>query len=287
MSSKKPQIEDVLKNYGTDPFMAAKKSEAFVKRAPLDYIARANYIILLTKICAFDQAKAEYDKLEARIQRNNYTNSRKRRILRVKMVVAKTKILSAFGEYQELYDLFNANRGIFSEEDCSFFDYYCSIRLGLFEGKATRSSAYRFEQIKSYSEEAFREHLKRHLQDEEIFEKFKTISAFAKGFPIDQVIAEVKKYIPSDNRIYPGYYYDTYFFKYSSCGYSRNGNLTDFFRVDCFHDTTDIITMYPAEDCEKMPFVDLNYLNPQKTLRHSSQVDKFYQRYGKRSNDPK
>ena len=40
--------------------------------------------------------------------------------------------------------------------------------------------------------------------------------------------------------------------------------------------------MYPADDCENLPYTDLNYLNEEITnpkVKRLSQIDKFNQRY--------
>ena len=102
---------------------------------------------------------------------------------------------------------------------------------------------------------------------------------FVSGFEIDRVLEEIKKYIPSDKRIYSGFYQDTYVFKYDFSG-KDNNKATDYFKVICFHNTSDIITICPSLYCENLPYVDLNYMEKEKPKQKTlSQIDKFNQRY--------
>ena len=57
-----------------------------------------------------------------------------------------------------------------------------------------------------------------------------------------------------------------------------------FFKVSCFHDTHDIIIMYPTFNCENQPYIDLNYLNESEKpiQKRISQIDRFNKRYDKR-----
>ena len=41
------------------------------------------------------------------------------------------------------------------------------------------------------------------------------------------------------------------------------------------------ISMFPAKDCEKLQYIDLNYLNDNKACTRPSQIDKFYRKYKK------
>ena len=87
--------------------------------------------------------------------------------------------------------------------------------------------------------------------------------------------------MPSDKRLFAGTYDDTYIFKYDNCGRDNNKSV-DFFRVVCFHDTNEIITLCPASECECLPYVDLNYLirdNEIPKVKRLSQTEKFKQRY--------
>ena len=53
----------------------------------------------------------------------------------------------------------------------------------------------------------------------------------------------------------------------------------NYFIVICLHNTNNILTMFPARDCEKLPYVDLNYLNNSYVSERPSQIDKFYRKF--------
>ena len=97
---------------------------------------------------------------------------------------------------------------------------------------------------------------------------------------------EIKKYIPSNNCLYPGGMEDAYIFKYNECG-RDNYRLTDYFKVFCFHNTREFITMTPSIVNEKVfPCIDLNYLRnelDESNYTKASQVDKFLKKYRKLS----
>ena len=56
---------------------------------------------------------------------------------------------------------------------------------------------------------------------------------FSSDFPIDKVVEEVKKYIPSNKRLCEGVFEDHYIFKYDMCG-RVNQKPEDYFKVICF-----------------------------------------------------
>ena len=102
---------------------------------------------------------------------------------------------------------------------------------------------------------------------------------FVSKFPINKVLEEIKKYIPSDKRIYNGFYQDTYIFKYDYCGKDDN-KAADYFKVICFHNTSDFITMCPSTNCQYLPCIDLNYMAKEKPKQKQlSQIEKFNKRY--------
>ena len=136
-----------------------------------------------------------------------------------------------------------------------------------------------------YREEDFREHIKKHLADDAINMEDASHAIFVPEFPIDEVIEEIKKYIPSDNCIYPGGIEDAYTFKYDKCG-RDNYYMTDYFKAFCFHGTGDFITISPSVVKDiNFPCIDLNYLrkNDDLKVKRKSQIEKFNQRYNKKS----
>ena len=107
---------------------------------------------------------------------------------------------------------------------------------------------------------------------------------FAADFPLQRVVDEIDKYIPSEEHSFcPGVIADCYYFRYDSCG-KENNKTTNYIKVACFHDTGDIITVCPVLEGEFLNYRDLNYLKEQSTEKpkQMSRIEKFYQRYNKR-----
>ena len=72
-----------------------------------------------------------------------------------------------------------------------------------------------------------------------------------------------------------------YVFKYDNCG-KHDNKIANYFKIICFHNTQDYITMFPCSNCENLPYVDLNYLvnsNDIPKVKTLSQIEKFNKRY--------
>jgi hypothetical protein len=103
---------------------------------------------------------------------------------------------------------------------------------------------------------------------------------FKNDFPLEDVIKIVKENLREENKLCYGYIADTYVFKYDCCG-RVDEKLQDYFKVSCYHDTNDILLMYPANKCEKLPYIDINYIKEEPKIKRLSQVEKFNRRYQK------
>ena len=107
-------------------------------------------------------------------------------------------------------------------------------------------------------------------------------NVFAADFPLQQVIDEIDKYIPSEEHsLCPGVMADCYYFKYDFCG-KENQKTTNYIKVACFHNTGNIISITPVLEGVNLNYIDLNYLKKQSDdkPKQMSRTEKFYQRYG-------
>ena len=93
----------------------------------------------------------------------------------------------------------------------------------------------------------------------------------------------MKKYIPSDKKLYWGFYDNIYYFKYDGCG-RDNTKLVNYIKVVCLDDTNNIITICPVVGSDNMPHIDLNYIKKEEPVKVKvkSQIDKFNQRYNRK-----
>lgn len=144
-------------------------------------------------------------------------------------------------------------------------------------------NTYLYRQMVYYKNDDFLDHIKEHLADYNKDLDNPNSCIFSTDFPISEIIETVISYIPSNKRFFTGFYQDTYVFKYDCCG-KVNNKTTNYFKVVCFNDTKDIITMFPSLNCNELPCIDLNYLIKNKITENNkvkrlSQIDKFNQKY--------
>ena len=275
-------FQSAMSTLETDPYRAKERLEDYIQKYPADYYARAYYVMVLIRIGLFQEANYEYEYILLKSQSDNFYNSdyKKRQAFKYNMVIDKLKLLAYRYQYQEMLDLID-NRDVLATNDVKYISYFCKIRLGIFN-ESTYTESYRFLQTYNYSEELFRKHVRKHMANTIENAQEQNDYIFNSDFPIDTVIDEVKKYIPSDRRFYPGYFDCIYYFKYDDCGMAEN-NKTNIFGVVCYYDTNNIITICPVANSEKLPYVDLNYLKYTEVTKTKtmSQIDKFNKRFNR------
>ena len=270
----------------TNPLEAKTRFEIYLKNYPNDYYARAYYILLLIRLGECEQANSEYNYINNKTANDfKFTSSNKRVVgFQCIMALAKAKLLAHAEKYQELLDFYRNNINLFSNRgDMAILSYYCRNKLGLITDTIDENQAsYRYMQTVDYKEERFKEHIKKHQveynNDEEI-----NSSLFNEDFPIDKIITEIKKYIPSNKKLYLGLFADEYFFKYNNCGHVMSKS-TNYFKVSVFHNTTNFITMCPTLNGENLPNIDLNYMiieDSNTKVKRLSQIDKFNRRFNR------
>lgn len=276
------EFNDAVDSFKENPFTAKIKIENYIKKYPYDFTIYPFYAGILIGIGELENA----EKILDLAQQKEYEGSckdRKEKLLRRDIFYCRVKLLSYQKKYEELYNLLQSKKALSDDNDFYRIEFYCKRKMGLTlsPNESRTPMSYIYRQIIEYRESDFRDHIKKHLADaEEDIEKSEAV--FAYNFPIDKVIEEVKKYIPSDKKINNGFYDNIYIFKYDYCGKVDNKTV-DYLEVVCFDDTQDIITISPTSTGKNFPYVDLNYLANNKTnpkVRKISQIDKFSQRYG-------
>lgn len=264
-----------------NPIQSIQLFEEYIKKYPNDYSAQNYYIYLLIVLGNMDDAKKNLEILEHSIIFNSRfcNHFDKIEFVNKGIFLNKVRLYARDGEYKELYSYFLRNNHLFDENELQVIPFYCKSKLGLLRHDKVYSS-YLYGQIANYSYSDFLKHVERHTADYNMNLDETNSSIFVPTFPIEKVLEEVRRFIPSEKGLGYGFFEDTYVFKYNECGRTRN-RLTDYFKVICFHDSGNLITMCPSEDCEEFPFTDLNYLTNEdkpkvKTL---SQIEKFNRRY--------
>ena len=267
-----------------DPFLSITLLERYLEKYPKDYSAYAYYCSNLIILGKIEEAEKIYNYLEKIYKEDDvikkYDRTRK---IEENMIFSKIKLLSYQKKYEELYELCvkNANFIINSGMNGAFF--YSKKKTGRLNLENREKNSYLFRQIIKYEESEFLEHIKKHLYFDDENDNDKSKAIFEPNFPIEKVIEEIKKYIPSNKKLLLGFYDNIYFFKYDNCG-RADDRIVDYFRVVCIDGTSDIITMCPVVGSKNLPYVDLNYLVKEEVpkIKRMSQIDKFNQRFNKK-----
>lgn len=264
-----------------DPIEAKRLLENYMDKYPSDYSAVCYYIYDLVILGYIEEANYYYNKMDSLINNGFIYSDDEEKLSYIKkgLVLNKLRLLARDSAYEEFYTFCIRNSNIIDDFDYSKVLFHCRSRLGLVDNSKPYSS-YLKRQVTNYSEQDFLSHIKRHTADYNMNLSTPNPSVFASDFPILKVIEEVKKNIPSDKGLGYGFFDDTYYFKYDDCGREK-GKLVDYFKVVCFHDTFDLITMRPTDECEKYPFTDLNYLidDNKPKVKTISQIEKFNKKY--------
>ena len=266
----------------TNPKEAKRQFEDYFEKYPTDYSAYLYYTYVLIVLGYFDEAEhiLNYVKTAYLNDVNFMKHKKKVDLIRENIIFNTFKLLSYQGKYEELFVLCNENMQIIRKFDLFSLDFYCKQKLGIQSLGARERFPYLLKQIANYSEEEFLEHIKKHLADYNQDTEEPNECVFIPNFPVSKVLEEVKKHVGSNERLFSGFYENLYIFKYNGCGRVKN-KLVDYFRVIALNDTGCFITMFPSDDCETMPFIDLNYMIQEdypKTKR-LSQIDKFNRRF--------
>lgn len=279
------EFNQILSLISNNPNEAKIKFENYLEEYPKDYSIYPFYISTLIALKEFKEAERIL-KYITNIANNdpkyrNKHNNNAKLFLR-HILTTRIKLLSYQDKYDELFNLCIENEKEIKNLNLNNIIFYSKKKVGFFISDIREPNSYLFRQIIEYQETDFLEHIKKHLS--EFTNNPFNESVFVPNFPINEIIQEVKKYIPSNNSIYFNFFEDLYIFKYDNCG-KDNNKQTNYFKVICFHNTKDIITICPSSNCENLPYIDLNYLVKEETsskVKRLSQIDKFNRRFNRK-----
>lgn len=267
----------------TNPLESKLRFEEYLEKYPKDYSAYPYYASVLITLGEFKNAEKLLNYVKNKyINDDNFCkNKDKIEILEYNIIFTTLRLLSYQEKYDKLYNLYFNNYEKLNDLTSARFDLYIKKKASKLDSDDINVKTYIHNQIISYSESEFLEHIKKHQADYNQNLDNPNKNIFVPDFPIDNVIKEVKKYIMCDRRLYNGFIENVYIFKYDNCG-RENNKLVDYFKVVCFHNTKDFITMLPSSGCENLPYIDLNYLILKKEdykVKKISQIDKFNKKY--------
>lgn len=281
----KHEFMKALSTIDTNPIMAKKMYEEYLKKYPKDYSAFVYYASLLVTLGKIDDAEkilAITNNLSNEdIRYNNEID--KKQVYKCNYNFTKARILAYKNEYGKLYKFLSlSSKPLRNDTELGAIKFYCKKKLGTLKLNRDTINSYLFKQIYEYREADFIEHITKHMADYNIDSDNPNKNIFVSDFPISDIIIEIKKYIPSNKKLLPGFMENSYFFKYDECG-RENNKMVNYFKVVCFHNTTDFITMLPVANCENLPYIDLNYLkkDTEPMLKRKTRRDIFNQKYNR------
>lgn len=278
------EFDRALSYLETNPQVSKLKFQEYLRKYPKDYAAYTYYASTLITLGNFDEAEEVLNTLEKAMSTDKkYANQTKKiRLNSIELLGTKLRLLSYKQRYEELYQYYQENLDVVESLDMNSLIFFCKKQLELIDSnQRERHNSYLLKQIIRYEEQEFLEHIKKHLPSIPNTNQDEKSSMFSSHLEIEKTLQEIKKYIPSETRIYPYTYVDVYIFKYNNCG-TVGTRQTDYFKVICFHNTSNIITMYPSLNCQDLPHIDLSYLTQNSSkpkVKELSRVDKFNQRW--------
>lgn len=278
------EIKQALSNSKSDPLEAKYMLEEYLSKYPRDYTIYTYYSAVLITLGEFDKAEKVINSVEHMASKDEEFNNKLNKVdlLKKSILFNKIKLLCYQEKYKELLQLYSNNISETKHMDVNQIEVYCKKKMGELNINKDALYPYLFRQIIKYEESDFLNHIKKHLADYNQNVDTPNKNIFVPNFPIDIVVEEIKKYIPSDKAMFPRLIEDIYMFKYNGCG-KENNKLTDYFKVVCFHNTSDFITILPVSEGRELKYVDLNYLIPideNVKVKRLSQIEKFNNKYG-------
>ena len=273
-----------MKVTNSNPFEARRLYEEYLDLYPNDCLAWTLYASILITLKEFDLASAILDRAEIMIDKYKHKGNdfHEQHADERNLHFARVRIMSFRGQYRRLLDYLEEHPIIEEKFHLDELKLLCRKKLGMnFHQRDDYS--YLARQVIKYELQDMMHRVGYHEADYNAVTN-RQENIFAADFPLQQVIDEIDKYIPSEEHsLCPGVMADCYYFRYDNCG-KENNKRTDYIKVSCFHNTGDIITICPVLEGENLNYIDLNYLKgkPKEEPKQMSRTERFYQRYNKR-----
>lgn len=279
------ETDKIFKLKETNPEKALLMYKEYFKKYPKDYSTYCYYIEQLLVLGRVNEAEKNIEKVYSLIKKDSAYQSRqkeKRNIFDKNICYAKLRLLLIRGEYKKALEFKKDHEAELKDRNIDAIDILCKKNMGILNMDRSSATSYIFKQMVEYSEIDFLEHIKKRYRENE--DDNKIDSFFMPNFPLMDVLNEIKKYIPSDKAMYPGFGDTSYYFRFDNCG--RYGKkVENYFKVVCIQGTSNIITIYPIPYGEDVPHVDLNYMQAPVNYGDSnrpSRIDRFNARFNRK-----
>lgn len=282
------ELRRIINLMTKNPKLSLELLNGYIDKYDKDYTAMVYRVILLISLGRLYQAKDLLKEAEslANGDKKFLRSTKKYTIFRRSLLVAKMKYLAHLEKYEDVHNLYVGNYETLKEgsTELSTLNFYSKSKMGKpVENLNLGISNYLYQQMEEYDETRFFDRITDHLADYTSLSDMPNDNVFTPDFPIAQIIDEIKKYIPSSSdAMFNEYIADTYIFKYDYCGREK-GKIADYIKVICFHNTGDLITIYPTCGYENYDYIDLNYLQEQYYYKpkRKSMVERFNKKWNK------
>lgn len=274
-------IERVIKLLTYNPYQALLFIEQYLEEYQDDYYMKAFYVKTLIYFHELDKAKIVIDDMENSLKHDKVLRKYKTRIEKntISVILSRIRYLVYSNNYQEAYNYIVNCQVNLDELYLDKLLMYLKVMLGQDDYDIHYYNSYSFDQLVEYSEDSMLNHITKHLASGNVSALKPNLNIFNSSFPVEELLEEIKKYIPSSKALYSGLYEDDYYFKYDNCGRDE-GKITDYFLVICYHNTSRIITIFPIKEITGVPFVDLNYTKNGEYVYKINMIERFNKRYG-------
>ncbi len=269
------RLQSIIKWFKYEPFSTINNLEQYIDMYPEDVVAYIYYSQVLIDINDFELAEKVLKYID-----DNYPNENDARIL-----FNKFRILCLKEQYEEaklFYDQYKYE--LFAiDPKVDLFEVVYKTKTENNLKREDMPNRYLYNQLIEYKEEDFLDHIKKHLADYNMDLEYPNPVIFSPDFPLEVVLKEIKNIIPNDIGTNFSFYNNFYVFKYDNAG-RINNKAVNYFRVITLNGTNKLITMYPLECGENLPYIDLNYLNSiyqKPRVKVRNRIDEFHNRYSK------
>lgn len=270
------ELANLKKLYTIDPYSTKECIEEYLLRYPTDYNAIYFYIDILITLKEYCKAYEEIKRVRnIYIKDKRLTYQKRKKIIELAEERLLIRYYLATNQYDDALDYLEYNKCLKANIELEL-KIYCYKKLGI--KSKNKSISYDSLQITDYSEERMINEIKTKMNSMIFNPDFPDKKRFINNFPLEKIIETVKAKMTEDNKLCFGYIVDTYVFKYDCCG-RVDEKVQDYFKVICYHDTHDIIMMYPSKNSDKLPYVDINYIKEGPKIKSLTQIEKFNRRY--------
>ena len=277
------EFRKAIEQINTNPIESKINFEKYLKEYPKDYSIHLFYASCLMTLGDFEKAENIIKYVEETTSNDKQFNTQKNKVehLNDNIAYSKMRLYCLTERYEELEKICSKYKAQIQKLNLISVLFYTQIKNKTLLKTRNEINTYCFRQMVEYSEDDFKDHIKKHLADFNKDLDEPNTSIFSPNFPIEDVLVEIKKYIPSDSKLYSGFYENKYVFKYDECGRDNN-KLVNYFVAISYNNTGNLITLYPSSECEQLPCIDLNYMKKEKDepkVKIPSQIEKFNKRF--------